>query len=541
METSLRRSSARSLACVGALVAAIVVAAPASARTGPTAPTWEPCGVAADVQCATIAAPLDYERPRGDTLDLHVARVVASDKENRIGTLFLNFGGPGAEIAGFIEVAGRDLFPALSDRYDIVGVDARGTGQTEGAIDCQVNQETTGIYSQPFLTPFNLDVSALLSKARTYVNACLANNNPRLLKHFSTANTARDMDYVREALGEEKLNYLGFSYGTVLGATYATLFPRNYNRFVLDGPVDVTGYFHDPAQNLREQTAGFERALGRFFQACAADQEACSGFGGKDPWKAYDRLIDRANETPIPAPDSFGRPPVDGDDIINATAAAIYSPFNWGVLAYALAQADAGDATLIRLISDGTYGLRDDGTYDPSLDRYFVLGAIEQPFKRSLRRALRQGDESWGEFDHFYFNFGYVAVNYALWPIRDRDAFLGPFRIPKRANTALVTATTYDPATPFNGARRFARDLGNVRFLKVRADGHTVYGNTGPCGDAVIETYLLKGTLPAAGTVCESEQPFDRFEPALQAQAVGARVANRTSTLAQLRLQRPQR
>ena len=145
----MRRSSARSLACVGALVAAIVVAAPASARTGPAAPTWEPCGVAADVQCATIAAPLDYDRPRGETIDLHVARVSASDEKNRIGTLFLNFGGPGAEIAGYVEAAGRDLFPALSGLYDIVGVDARGTGQTEGAIDCQVNEETTGITRSP--------------------------------------------------------------------------------------------------------------------------------------------------------------------------------------------------------------------------------------------------------------------------------------------------------------------------------------------------------------------------------------------------------
>src|SRR5215213_8078353 len=108
--------------------------------------------------------------------------------------------------------------------------------------------------------------------------------------------------------------------------------------------------------------------------------------------------------------------------------------------------------------------------------------------------------------------------------IRDRDAFFGPFRIPDSANTALVAAATYDPATPFNGARRFARDLGNVRFLKVRADGHTVYGNIGRCGDAFIEAYPLEGSLPARGTVCEGEQPFERFQPEPQAQPVGARV-----------------
>jgi len=522
MTSSSHRRVVRALVCALALIASLLFASPASARSGPSAATWEACGDAG-ARCATIAAPLDYDRPRGDTLDVHVARVPAADRANRIGTLFLNFGGPGAPMAVYLEAFGRDLFPALSERYDLVGVDPRGTGETEGAIDCEVNQETTGIYATPFFTPLNLDVEALLSRARTYVTTCLRRIDTRLVAHFSTANSARDMDTVRRALREDRLNYLGFSYGTVLGATYATLFPRGYNRMVLDGPVDVTRYFNAPEQNLREQTAGFERALGRFFQACAADQEACSGFGGRDPWKAFDRLIDRADEAPLPAPNSSDPRPVDGDDIIAAAFTELYSQFAWGELAYALAQADAGDGSAIRDLANQFWGRDDEGRYDPLSDRYFILGAIEQRFRRSLQDALRQGDESWGEFEHFFVNFGYLHVNYVLWPIRDRDAFYGPFRLPARANTPLVAATTYDPATPFNGARRLVRELGNARLLKVRADGHTVYGQANsPCADAAIETYLLTGVLPAPGTVCEGELAFERFEPTPVTQTVGA-------------------
>jgi pimeloyl-ACP methyl ester carboxylesterase len=514
MTTSVRRPASWILVSAIALLAALLAAAPA-APAAVNAPSWATCGNdVPDVQCADVAVPLDYDRPDGATIDLHVARVPASDQANKLGVLFFNPGGPGGPAGGYLEAFGRNLFPRLNERYDIVAFDPRGTGASQGAIDCKANQETEGIYSQPFLTPENLDVVALLRKTRGYVKRCVSNNRPDLMSHFSTANAARDMDALRGALGEQRLNYLGFSYGTFIGATYATLFPRNYDRFVLDGPLDADQYINDPSQGLREQTSGFERALGRFLSACAANQDACSGFGGSDPWLAFDALIDKANATPLPATGNTADPrPVDGDDVINAAIGELYARQLWGELAYALALAEDSDGSAIRALSNDSYGRQDDGSYDPGYDRYFVLGAVEQRYGTDVRTYLLDGNRSWGQFDHFYLNAGYAELNYGLWPIHDRDAFYGPFEVRAGARTPLVVANTYDPATPYNGARRLVRDLGNARFLKVRADGHTAYGRSGPCADAAIDAYLLGGTLPAAGTVCDAVQPFTRFTP----------------------------
>ena len=167
------------------------------------------------------------------------------------------------------------LWKALNQRFDIIGFDPRGVGQSTPSIDCKADQEKQGIYSQPFTTPFNVDRNALVAKDESYIHAC-EQQNGNILSHVSTANVARDMDAIRGLLGETKLNYFGYSYGTFLGATYASLFPDRYRAMVLDGPIDATAYINQPWRDLAEQTAGFERALGRFFQACAGNQDACS-------------------------------------------------------------------------------------------------------------------------------------------------------------------------------------------------------------------------------------------------------------------------
>ena len=283
-----------------ALVVALVAAAPAAA--GHPKPSraldWEPC--AEGFECATFKVPRDYDRPRGDKLALAVTRLPATDPERRIGSLFVNFGGPGGDAVASLHAFGADLFASLNDRFDIVGFDPRGTGETEDAIDCAVNQETQGAYRQPFVTPENLNVGRLIGDSIRLAGRCAALNRG-ILPYVSTANVARDMDALREAVGDSRLTYLGFSYGTHLGATYASLFPKRYRALVLDGAVDPDQYMNRPVEGLFEQSAGFDRAFGRFFQACAADQEACLGFGGADPWGAFDELVERLHEDPQPA------------------------------------------------------------------------------------------------------------------------------------------------------------------------------------------------------------------------------------------------
>jgi pimeloyl-ACP methyl ester carboxylesterase len=515
----------RFLLCVGIAGAALATAPTALAQKqqGPSL-NWQTCGDAPNVQCAVLKAPLDYDQPHGDNVKLFVAKSPATG--TRIGSLFLNFGGPGASIADFIEALGADGFPALNEHFDLIGMDPRGVGQSQPSIDCKVNQETQGIYSEPFQTPFNVNPPQLIAKDKHYINRCLALNGGKngILAHVSTANVARDMDRLRVALGDNKLNYFGFSYGTFLGATYASLFPHNYRAMVLDGPVDANSYINHPHQDLVEQTSAFERARLRFFQACAADQAACLGFGGSDPGDAFDELIDQANASPLPADGYTPDPrPVDGDDVIAASVIPLYAKQLWPLLPQALAAAQAGDGSLIRQLTDELFYGRDPdtGQYDPGSDRYFTIGATEQHYPRNVQRYFDWGDKAWGTFDHDYWNVGYPELNYGLWPAHDKDAYDGPFHVGHSSQTPLVVATTYDPATPYHGALRLVRDLGNARLLTMRGDGHTAYENGSPdCIDTAIEHYVNTLDLPAKGTSCKQDIPF--AQPTASPQALVA-------------------
>jgi pimeloyl-ACP methyl ester carboxylesterase len=505
------RPSLVALCC--ALVALLVVVPAASAKGQRERLKFEPCGTtpdAATTECATADLPLDYDRPRGHDVHIAVARVPAADQDNRIGALFFNFGGPGGAAVDYLqEVGATGYWSALNERFDIVAFDPRGVGQSTPGVDCKVDQEKEGIYSQPFTTPFNLDVRALLRKDKSYVRSCTRNNG-RILSHLSTANVARDMDRLRALVGERKLNYFGYSYGTFLGATYASLFPNRYRSMVLDGPVDAHNYINRPWRDLAEQSAGFERGFRRFFQACARDQVACSGFGADDPWAAWDELVESADASPIPADGYAADPrPVDGDDLRWAATGEVYLKEAWGELGLALKMAQDGDGSLIRELVDLDYERNDDGTYGNGYDLYFAIGASEQRYPRDVGFYLDRGEDAWGLFDDVFFNNGYIELNYGLWPERDRDAYGGPFKVSDSKPTPLVIANTYDPATPYRGALRLVRQLGNARLITMRGDGHTAYPGESSCIDTAAEAYVNELTLPAKGTVCRQEVQFE--------------------------------
>jgi pimeloyl-ACP methyl ester carboxylesterase len=541
----LSRFSVRRAAIVTALVALLPglgvsvaragePAVPAATAPAPVVPhlAWKACGTApagttAGVQCAMAAFPLDYDRPAGAQVHIAVSRVPARDRAHRIGSLFFNFGGPGGPAVDYLQSNGAGLFAALNQRFDIVAFDPRGVGQSTPAIDCRVNQEKEGIASEPFPTPLTIDVQAFVAKTRAYVHSCLANNGP-ILAHVSTANVARDLDELRAAVGDPLLSYLGFSYGTFLGATYAALFPHRYRALLLDGPVDAVGYLHDPLGLSVAQTAAFEQALQRFLAACAADQHACSGFGGSSPRVAFDDLIARAEARPIPAPGyAPDRRAVTGDDIRAATIQILYAKQFWGILGLALARAERGDGTTVRAIVDQlVYPRRADGSYDPLYDRLFAISASEQLYPRgNVQVYLRRGAASWAEFPHFWWNSGYPELANAFWPDHDQDAYEGSFRIPSSSPTPLVVATTHDPATPYPGALNLLAELGNARLLTMNGDGHTAYGPNSPCVNAAVEAYLVTRALPARGTVCTQQVPFTAPVPA-SAGAVGSTLSS---------------
>jgi hypothetical protein len=209
----------------------------------------------------------------------------------------------------------------------------------------------------------------------------------------------------------------------------------------------------------------------------------------------------------IPAGGPGGRA-VSGDDILAATIQAVYAKQLWPLLARSLSMAAHGDGTGIRAIADFFYGRNPDGTYDPFTDRYFTLSADEQRYPSTVDTFLDAGAHSWGLFDHAWWNSGYAELPWGLYPVTARDAFGGPFRVNADSPTVLVVGTTYDPATPYRGAKRLVTQLGQARLLTMRGDGHTAYGGNSPCIDGAVDAYLISHTVPAAGTVCRQAVPF---------------------------------
>jgi pimeloyl-ACP methyl ester carboxylesterase len=512
----------------GTLLACLAAAGPAAAaKSDRLELDWAPCGEAG-AQCATATVPKDYGSPGKGTLDIAVAKSPATDPSKRIGSLFFNFGGPGAFAAPYVQAYGADLFPVLNERFDIIGLDPRGT-DIENGLDCMANQETQGVYSKPFTTPDNLDAGALIRKDTRYIGRCIQRNDD--LQFLSTANTARDFDAVREAVGDKKMTYLGFSYGTFLGATLQSLFPGKTRAVVLDGALDPDQYINDPLDSLDEQTAGFERAIGRFMTSCAAHQDLCP-FGGGDVRGTVDDLIEQADASPIPASNAPDRP-VTGDDIRAALAQEVYSIYAWDELRDALVALEAGDGAGIRAIADGFFGRNDDGSYSNGTDKYFLLSADEQNYPRRIEPFLKAGRQSYQRYDYAFWNHGYAELNWGLYPIRARDKFDGPFRTTKRDPTTLVVGTRYDPATPYKEAKRLVKQLGNARLLTMTGDGHTAYdgypadGFNSECADKAVEAYLFTLAVPAQGTKCAQDWP-DFTAPAARslksAKAAAAKV-----------------
>jgi pimeloyl-ACP methyl ester carboxylesterase len=466
---------------------------------------WNDCGHR--FQCARITVPRNYAKPGGATLSLRAARLPARHRAGRLGPLFVNFGGPGDAAAETVRSVGATVFKALNAHYDIIGVDPRGTGGT-GAIDCKSNPETSGQLAQPFPRPATLQPQVLIANYESYIRRCLS-LNPRILPYVTTANTARDMDRVRRAMGLSTISFFGFSYGTFLGATYESLFPGRVGRFVLDGAVDADAYMNRPIQFERAQTSAFEAALGRFFQACAAHQGVCGRFGGDDPWATFDGLVASMNAVPLPARGKDPRP-TDGDDLLAGATAALYAKQAWPFLARALTQAAHGDGTGVRKLANAFYLRNDDGTYDPLNDRFFAIGSVEPKRPRAIGAYLDVAAHDFDLFPHFWWNSGYFELAESLWPVTPNGAYYGPFSAPTSAPPTLVIGNIYDPATPYENAQRLVGELGNARLLTMRGDGHTAYNGNSRCIDRAVEAYLNAGIVPAPRTTCEQQVPFRR-------------------------------
>jgi len=471
-----------------ALAALAASASPAAAREATTPEgvpiprlDWRDCDDG--FQCATADVPRDYSRPRGPTVRLALIRRPAVDQAHRIGSLFLNPGGPGSSAVEFVRTAPPPAFQLLS-RFDWVGFDARGMGASEPAIDCD------DLEFPPPMTPDTLDVPALLRNGRDRARRCL-NRDPEFLAGLGAANTARDMDVLRAAVGDERLSYFGESWGGMVGEIYASLFPGRARALLLDSPVDADVWLNRPLQANREQDVSFEAVLGRFFTDCATHQGRC-GFGGEDPEEAFDALVQQLDAAPLDLGDGLL---LDGVHLTGLVTSLLPIKSFWPLLGRALAEAQSGETRLLRQLADAQIGA------DREFDILRTYDFVERRFPRRLAPYFENAEHVFALAPHFAL-FEYESVQNLFWPVDPRGGFYGPFRNPASATPALVVHSTHDPNTPYAWGKRVVRDLGNARLLTFHGDGHTVIPQFNGCVLGHVAAYFNDGVVPPAGASC---------------------------------------
>ena len=489
----------RGTCIVAAAITAAAVAATAPAAGAGVPPLdWTDCG--GGVQCATAIVPVDHDQPNGGKLRLALARRPATgDPAQKIGSLFFNPGGPGG--SGVDQIR-NDVGPGtLNERFDLVGFDPRGVGLSRPAIDCISDRELERQLAA-IPSPRQGNLRRFMATGARTAAGCWRRTPRALLNHVSTTDAARDLDLLREAVGDERLSYLGASYGTELGAQYATLFPRRVRALVLDGGVDHREVVGDPLGFSVTYARGNEAALGRFFAFCREQPGDCPFVGGGDPRPSFDALVARLERDPLP-PTSSDRRVVDGSLTTLAALVAMYDPIAWRPLAVGLAQARDGNGAVLRALANNLSGRRPDGTYTNFLEANLVITANDSRTPSRLSAYARHLRRLRSLAPHFAAgSFTLDAPRRGLPP--GEDAYFGPVRYPAGRPTLLVIGSTGDNATPYPGARAMTRQLGNARLLTREGNGHTAFGLSS-CVAGHARAYLIDGVLPPAGTTCLSD------------------------------------
>ncbi|OKK18455.1 proteinase [Streptomyces sp. CB00455] len=458
--------------------------------------SWRECGVPG-FQCATMKAPLDYANPgSGQDVDIAVARRQATGPGKRLGSLVVNPGGPGGSGIGYLQAYAGIGYPApVRARYDMVSFDPRGVDRSS-PVECLTGPEMDK-YTQVDQTPDDAAERArLVASFKEFAAGC-QKRSERILPHVSTVDAARDMDLLRGVLGDEKLNYVGASYGTFLGATYADLFPARVGRLVLDGAMDPT---RSAVDLNRDQTEGFETAFTAFAEDCAKQPDCPLGKGGPEAMAA--RLKDffrKADAQPVPSGDA-DRPL--GEALATTGAiAALYDESAWPQLREALTAAMNGDGASLLSLADSYYERGPDGKYANLMFANAAVNCLDQPpafaGPEEVQSALPSFEKASPVFGT---GLAWASLNCTYWPVKATGT-ARPLTA-KGAAPILVVGTTRDPATPYKWAQALAGQLESGTLLTYDGDGHTAYGRGSDCIDTSINRYLLEGKAPADGKKC---------------------------------------
>ncbi|MCX6440549.1 MAG: alpha/beta hydrolase [Actinobacteria bacterium] len=449
-------------------------------------------------QCATMSLPMDYQDASMGTFDMAVIRFRDPNQQNRLGSLIVNPGGPGVSGIDYALNAQYVIDPDVLDRYDIVGFDPRGIGKST-AIHCLSDAQQDESFSGDAKPESQEEFNALVNDAQTFAANCVAKTN--YLASFTTENTARDMEQLRIALGDSKLNYMGFSYGTYLGTKYAQQFPTTVGRFVLDGAIDPT---LDVYQQNLVQAQAFDKALANFTADCLR-RTSCPLPKTANSQFFVDFLTALA-EKPLTSTESPDRP-VTQSLVVTGAASALYdNQTGWPMLRTAFEEANNGDGTTFLKLADAYSGRNLDGTYmDNQNDANIVIDCLDWYQTRSNEGVQTHAADFAAAAPVFgpYVAFSGVvcnSINEVLNIPMSTDQ--NTVRIEKTATPVLIIGTTQDPATPYAWAKALSNYIVGSRLITLKGEGHTGYGRGSTCTDAAVDAYLITGKAPAKSLVC---------------------------------------
>jgi pimeloyl-ACP methyl ester carboxylesterase len=452
---------------------------------------WKPCDTNPDQDCGTLTVPIDYADPGGDTIDLALLRVPATGA--RVGSMVVNPGGPGAPGTSYAAAAARVFRQPLLEGFDIVGFDPRGTGES-APVDCLSDDELDAYLAGDPTPDTPAEEQSYRESVLSFGAKCVAASGP-VLGHVTTIEAARDMDVLRSALGEEKLTYLGASYGTKLGATYAELFPDKVGRLVLDGAIDVS---LDARNMALQQAEGFETALRAYVQNCIDSTDNCFlGDTVDEGLATISELLDSIEEQPLPAGDRE----LQVGNAFYGIITPLYNRDYWFLLSTALTSALDGKGSALMDLADAYASRNPDGSYaDNSIEANYSINCLDDPssvaFAKvpSLYPSFEEASPTFGRI------FAWAMTGCRGIEVRSSEE---PLTITAEgAAPILVLGTSRDPATPMKWAEALAGQLDSGVLVERDGDGHTAYNSGNECIDSIVEDYLLDGAVPDDGTTC---------------------------------------
>jgi pimeloyl-ACP methyl ester carboxylesterase len=487
-----------------ALLFASILAISACTRNTPTAtpsptPTpvagkiaWTDCG--GGFQCGTVQVPLDYSHPTSGTIDIALNRKPATVPAQRIGSLLINPGGPGASGIDWI-AASAPAFAILNRKFDLVGFDPRGIGRS-APVRCVDGPHMDAFVALDGVLDDPQEKAAGIQADKDFAAGC-AQMSGRVLPFVDTASAAKDMDVMRAALGDDKLTYLGFSYGTYLGETYAHLFPTHIRAMVLDAVLDPTLSADD--LNI-SQAASFEQNLKAFLADCNAHKTVapkCAFAQEGDPASKLNALMQKVDATPMPV----GNRALTRALAQTAVAQELYDQSTWPDLDLGLTQADQGNASVLMGFADSYLKRHPNGTYDNEIEANYAVNCLDHPALTDVSAYDKLGTQYAQASPFFGPSFQYSNLPCAYWPATP-TGHAGPLTA-AGAPPILMVGGTNDPATPYAWAVAAHQQIAGSILLTRNGNGHGSYG-VSICATIAEINYLLNLLMPSDGTVCSS-------------------------------------